>query len=345
MDANLNDPAQLDNGSPARPVSEKQAHAARMELERALSFHLRGERAHALKSLRKALELDSRLENERLTQNLARELSGLPAQEALKSLSNEQTGQEWIQAARRQQKASPPAIRLNFTTVALVIALIGLLGMSLWALRSGTFASSLMSFRRLQWETQKHSLGGRDYYAIVPPGPPPADGWPVVVALHGYGGQGSHMLPFAQTFLDEGVLFVAPSFGRYDPWPEGPIETMSRILAEIAKNHPLQARGAVLLGHSQGGTFAYRFSVSYPDQVAGVVTAGAPEFDPVNPARSNMPYVFTWGEYDGLQEFMLPPALALRNGGFNVRIYIVPGAEHEMTGFAVDKALSLLVGK
>jgi pimeloyl-ACP methyl ester carboxylesterase len=101
----------------------------------------------------------------------------------------------------------------------------------------------------------------------------------------------------------------------------------------------------VLLGHSQGGAFAYRFSVHYPDQVAGVVTAGAPEFDAVNPARRTMPYVFTWGERDWLQEYLLPTAFALRNSGFNVRIYIVPKAEHEMTQFAVEKALALLVGE
>lgn len=346
MDSKSNDPLQLDGATPARPVPARQAEAARLALEQALSFHFRGERASAIKSIRKALELDPGLADERLTGNLAHELTDLPVQEALRSLTGEGTGRELIQTARRERKSSPPSFRQRFATISLVVALMVLVGMYFWAVQTGVIGSYLTSLRMLRWETQKQHLGGYDYYALVPAGSPPPGGWPVVVALHGMGGQGSQMLPMAQTFIDEGILFVAPSFGGYDPNPgKGPIEGMSRILNEVAKNHPLQARGAVLLGHSQGGSFAYRFSVYYPEQVAGVVTAGAPEFDAINPARYDMPYVFTWGEKDWLQEFMLPTAFALRNSGFNVRIYIVPKAEHEMTQFAIEKALALLLGQ
>ena len=345
MDSKSNDPLHRDGATPVRSVPARQAKAARMELEQALSFHFRGERASALKSIRKALALDPGLANERLTGNLAHELTDLPVQEALRSLTGEGTDRELIQTARRERKISPPSFRESFVTVSFLVALMVLVGMYFWAAQTGVIGAYLTSFRMLRRETQKQRLGGYDYYALVPAGLPPAGGWPVVVALHGMGGQGSHMLPMAQTFIDEGILFVAPTFGDYEPNPgKGPIEVMSRILNEVGENHPLQAHGAVLLGHSQGGTFAYRFSVYYPEQVAGVVTAGAPEFDPINPARYDMPYVFTWGEKDWLQEFMLPPAFALRNSGFNVRIYIVPAAEHEMTRFAIEKALALLVG-
>jgi predicted esterase len=316
-----------------------------MELEQALSLHFRGERASALKSIRKALELDPGLANERLTGNLAHELTGLPVQEALHSLAGEGTGRELIQAARRGHRSAPPSFRQRFVTISFVISLLVLVGMYIWAAQTGVIGSYLTSLRMLRWESQKQHLGGYDYYALVPAGSPPPGGWPVVVALHGNGGEGSHMLPFAQAFLDKGVLFVAPSFGEYQPPLRGPLEVMSRILNEIGKNYPVQARGAVLLGHSQGGAFAYRFSVYYPKQVAGVVTAGAPEYDAVTPARIDMPYVFTWGENDWLQELLLPTAFALRNSGFNVRIYSVPGAGHEMTWFAVEKTLGLLVGR
>lgn len=343
MNSQSNDPLHLDSTATARPVPARRANAARLELEQALSFHLRGERASALKSIRKALELDPGLATDRLTGNLAHELTDLPVGEALKSLIGASTGRELIQAAQRERKSSPPSFRQLFMTVSLVVALMALVGMYYFAAQSGVIGSYLTALRMARWETQKQRLGGYEYYALLPPGSPPAGGWPVVVALHGMGGQGSHMLPFAQTFLDEGVLFIAPSFGTYEPPLRGPLEVMSRILDEVGKNHPLQARGAVLLGHSQGGAFAYRFSVHYPEQVAGVVTAGAPEFDAVNPARRTMPYVLTWGERDWLQEYLLPTAFALRNKGFNVRIYIVPDAEHEMTRFAVEKALALLI--
>lgn len=334
------------DGTPhVEPVTERQAQTARMELDRALSFQMRGDKAYAIMSFRKALKLDPALKNEQLARNLAHELTDLPVQEALESLTGAHTGEELVQSARREQKKPRVSFRQRFMAVALVIALLALVGISIRALQVRSLDSYLMSIRAIGWETQKHTLGGYEYYALVPRGTPPPDGWPVVVALHGMKGQGNHMLPFAQSFLDEGVLFIAPSFGGYDPRHKGPLEALSRILKEVGKDHPLQARGAVLLGHSQGGTFAYRFSVYYPDQVAGVVTAGAPEFDAVYPARARMPYVLTWGEHDFLQELLLPTAFALRNSGYNVSIYVVPDAEHEMTQFAVDKALALLLGK
>ena len=343
MDAHSNESIHNNGENTTPPVPERRTKAARMELDRALSFHLRGEKASALKSFRKALNLDPGLAIERLTRNIAQELTGLPAQEALKNLIGEHTGKELIQTAKREQKKPPTSFRQRLMVIAFIIALVALVGIIYKALQVRTLDSYLTTIRMMVWQTQKHTLGGYEYYALVPRGSPPPEGWPVVVAFHGMDGQASHMLPFAQTFLEEGVLFIAPSFGGYAPWPKGPIEVMSRILKEVGENHPLDTHGAILLGHSQGGTFAYRFSVYYPDQVAGVVTAGAPEFDAVNPARRNMPYVFTWGEYDWLQEFMLPPSFALRNNGFNVRIYIVPDAEHEMTQFAVEKALAMLV--
>lgn len=343
MNSQSNDPLHHAVPTSNQSVPSGRAKAARLELEQALSFHFRGERASALKAIRKALALDPGLASERLTGNLAHELTGLPVREALDSLVGERSGKELIQAAQRQQKDQVPSFRPRFTSVLLVLALVVLFGMYVWADRTGVIGSYVTSFRMLSWERQKHSLGGYEYYALVPAGSPPPGGWPVVVALHGNHGQGSHMLPFAQTFLDEGILFIAPSFDTYDPWPSGPLEVLSRIMNEVGKEHPLQARGAVLLGHSRGGTFAYRFSVYYPGQVAGVVTAGAPEFDAVAPARASMPYVFTWGERDFLLELASPAAFALRGSGYNVRIYSVPAAGHEMTQFAVEKALELLL--
>ena len=339
MDNSLDDK----NTTSLQPVSTRQAQAARSALEQALSFHFRGETLRALKSLRKALELNPGLVDEPLTGNLARELTNLPTQDALKSLVSEDLGKELIETAKRTQKRVPISFKPGLAGVLLVIALITLLGMSFWSMRTGLFDSYWKSFRMMRWETQKYRLGGYEYYAIVPGGSPPEGGWPVVVALHGMGGQGNHMLPLAETFVDEGVVFIAPTFDKYNPYPKGPIDTLSSILNEVDKKHPIQARGVVLLGHSQGGSFAYRFSVYYPEQVYGVVTAGAPEFDAIPPARYDMHYVFTWGEYDWLQEMMLPTAFALRNSGFNVSIHSVAGANDEMTQFAVEKALAMLV--
>lgn len=316
---------------------------ARAKLEQALSYYFRGEIPSALKSLRASLELDPNLTNEPVARNLAHELMNMPAQEAIQKLMIPEDGKEIIKSARREPIKKASSFRDRLVPILFILSVLILVGAIFWFVRMGSLGSYQTTFRRAQWERQKSSLSGYEYYAIVPEGSPPEEGWPVVVALHGMGGQGGQMLSIADTFLDAGILFVAPTFGGYEPNPgDGPIDVMNRILVEIGKTQPLQPRGAVLLGHSQGGSFAYRFSVRYPDKVAGVVTVGAPEFDAVNPVRT-IPYVFTWGENDDLQQFLLPTAFAMRNSGFNVSIYIVQGAGHEMTPFAIEKALAMLV--
>ena len=343
MESKLNDPIPDAEKSPGQTVSKQQAKTARAKLEQALSYYFRGEIPSALKSLRISLELDPNLANEPVARNLAHELMDLPAQEAIQKLMLPDEGREVIKSAKRKPVTTPSTFRERLTFVAFVTSVLLLLGAGFWFMRQGAFASYRTTFRRMQWERQKSTLGSYEYYALVPDGSPPVDGWPVVVVLHGMGGQGSQMLSMAEIFLDAGVLFVAPTFGGYEPNPgAGPIDVMKGILVEVGKQYPTQSRGAVLLGHSQGGSFAYRFSVRYPDKVSGVVTVGAPEFDAVTPVRA-IPYVFTWGENDELQEFLLPTAFAMRNSGFNVSIYIIPGAGHEMTSFAIEKTLAMLV--
>jgi Tfp pilus assembly protein PilF len=77
----------------------RQSEAARVEMERALSFHFQGDKADALKALRKALKLDPSLARETLPSNLAHELIGLPALDALASLMDGNSSQAIIDTA------------------------------------------------------------------------------------------------------------------------------------------------------------------------------------------------------------------------------------------------------
>lgn len=322
--------------------TSQRSKSARFELEKALSLHFRGEKARALQTLRRALELDPALAKEKVAANLAKELTGLPVEEAVKNLADNETGRILMDRAQRTQTLGPRAQSQGYQLPAFLILMAAFIGLSGWAVASGLFDPLWDAWQFAQLQSRKFTLNGYEYYVSVPGGDAPADGYPLVVAFHGYGGNGGQMLGLAQTFNEAGAIFVAPSLGEYQPNPgRGPLEPLSLILKEVGEQYPLQARGAILLGHSQGGTFAYRFSVYYPDQSAGVVTAGAPELDPILPTR-NIPYVFTWGEYDDLQEFVLPMARPIQNRGYNVRIMIVKGAGHELTQYAVDQALGLL---
>ncbi len=154
------------------------------------------------------------------------------------------------------------------------------------------------------------------------------------------------MLSFCSSsiFTREGIAYVAPTFGGYEPYPGiGPIEPMRQILEDLSSQIPIDLSRVVLLGFSQGGTFAYRFSVYHPEWVSGVVTAGAPDLDAGKPTRGDIPYVFTWGELDGLQNMVLPSSVyPLINQGYNVRYQIISGAGHEVTPYAIDMALALV---
>ncbi len=143
------------------------------------------------------------------------------------------------------------------------------------------------------------------------------------------------MMWMAENFTNAGAILIAPTLGEYMPNPgDGPIGPVSQILAEIKVKYPVQPRGAVLLGFSQGGAFAFRFSLRHPEQVYGVVTAGAPEYDQVFPAKNSMPYVFSWGTQDGLQNFVIPQHVQpLQAAGYNIKTVIIPGYGHEITPF------------
>lgn len=324
------------------PIHPRVAQASAKALDLALSLHLRRDRAGALQALRRALQLNPALAGNTLAMNLASELTGLPAEEAVDRLLEEQTARALVERAHVERERSPISSRLIFTSVLLVLGLVLLAAASVWFVRAGFADSYAQAFERARLRGAQQTYRGYDYYLIIPSGSPPPGGWPVLVALHGNGGEAGHMLPAAGPVTDAGAIFVAPTFGTYDPQPEGPLGVLDGILAEVAERYPLDNRGAVLLGLSQGGAFAYRFSVRYPARVAGVVTAGAPRLDPIAPASVNIPYLFTWGENDWLIEYILPTVQNLAGRGYNVRYAIVPGAGHELTPYAIEQAIRML---
>ena len=316
-----------------------QAKAARVEVERALSFHFQGNKAESLKALGKALKLDPSLAKEDLLSNLAHELTGLPVPNALESLLDGNSSKSMIDTAQRERQRTPLMRRQRALFAVLVFLAVVFLGMLVWSIRDGTLQRAIQS---PPVPPQKYSLDGYEYYVSVPRGTAPENGWPIVVAFHGYDGEAAELLPLSTIFNEAGAILVAPTFGTYEPNPgKGPIDTASRILNEVGSRYPLESRGAILFGFSQGATFAYRFSVYYSSQVAGVVAAGAPELDPILPSR-NIPYVFTWGEQDELQNYVLPFVYWIQNNRFNASITIVPGIGHQISQYAIDQALILV---
>jgi hypothetical protein len=330
------------NLPPERKLTE-QEKSARVQMNSALSQYMQGNKSGALKAFRQALALDPTLAREKMVINLAQELTGLPAQEAFKSLMDADASKDMIQSARKQDQKSAPAKPPSAAAFALIALALVMLGMVVWGIATSRFDNALARLNLVQLETGKRSAGGYDYYVAVPDGEPPEYDWTVVVGIHGMNGNGSSMMNFAENFTNEGAIFIAPTFGGFEPFPgDGPIDALSQILYDVASAYPVQPR-AVLLGMSQGGEFAFRFSVYHPEQVYGVVTAGAPAFDQNVPPPVGIPYVFTWGELDGLQDYVIPGhVVPLQGMGYNIVTYIVPGYGHEVTPLSIEQALMMM---
>lgn len=311
-------------------------------VQRAFSLYTAGQTDQALKVLGRALEDEPDLENDPFTRNLAAEITGKPAEEALRSLLDRNRRRELLEATKGQAKKSSPAVR-PLSLILLVLALLALAGVSYRFVRTGTLDRYRALLARQMGGFNQRRAGGKSYYLLKPLGSPPEAGWPVVVGLHGYGGRGADMLPIADQFTSAGAAYIAPTFGEYQPNPGiGPVDPMRLILEDVSSRIPVDRNRVVLLGFSQGGTFAYRFSVFHPEWVSGVVTAGAPDLGAGSPTQADLPYIFTWGSEDGLQDLVLPTHVyPLMDQGYNIRYQIIPGAGHQITPYALNQALIL----
>lgn len=334
------------SGNDERKFTEKEK-AARFSLKQAVSLHLQGNKAGALKAFRQALAADPSIAQETLAVNLARELTGKSIQEAMTLFTNEEASRSLIKSAVRQERQTPRSTSAGFSMIALIVLTVAMLGMITYGLVFRKFDNAIARVHLIQQQAQvtesKRTSGGYEYYLFVPNGSAPNGGWPVVMAIHGMGGQGSDMIWMAETFTDAGAIFISPTFSGFEPYPgNGPIEPMSRILADVGTQYSVQPRAA-LLGLSQGGTFAFRFSIYHPEQVAGVVTAGAPEYDQGLPPPPNMLYFFSWGANDGLQDYVVPGhVVPLQQDGYNIVTAIIPGYGHEITPYSIEQTLKLV---
>jgi predicted esterase len=324
-------------------VSPAEIKKAEEKVQRAFSLHISGQRQKALRLFSQALEINPLLEYDKYAGNVASEITGLKTDQAFKTFKDQDGTKDLLETIEGEPQKKSRKIRpLSIVLLIFSLAILGFV--STRFISSGTLDRYRVLIARQLGGLNEHQAGGKSYHLIKPSGNPPTEGWPVVVAFHGYGGQGVDMLSIASLFTREGIAYLAPSFGGYEPYPGiGPIEPMVQILEHASNQIPIDQERVILLGFSQGGTFAYRFSVYHPEWVSGVVTAGAPDYDGIYPASKTLPYIFTWGALDGLQELVIPAAVnPLISQGYNVRYEVIPEAGHEVTPYAIDAAIGLV---
>jgi predicted esterase len=107
------------------------------------------------------------------------------------------------------------------------------------------------------------------YLLHLPPGQPPATGWPVVVAVHGTGGD-ERM--FFGGYGAGSIRALADSAGVAVVTPAAPLSTdaMLGLLDAIGPTHKLDVRRVALVGHSMGAGIVARAAAERPSRVAAV---------------------------------------------------------------------------
>ena len=326
------------DAEPVLKPLDNQSEKARIYLNRALAALVKEDGIGAKKALIQAITLNPFLQDDQIAVNLASEITGLAPSEAMEAIRQKQFPfpKQQVEVVKPPEPAQPrPQNGLM-----LLIAGIGIIAVVIIIfLISGT----LKSLGVFGYQQQKHTINGYTYYLIPPETEAPETGWPVVVALHEEGGKAGDVLPLARQFTNQGILFVAPSLADYQPYPgNGPISPMEAILNQVDQEYPIRNQGMVLLGFSQGGSFAWRYSILKPERIGGVVSAGVSELDALVPNNQALPYIFTWGAQETFQDSLVPDLLApLVSQGYNVKVQIIPNTGHVLTSEAVSLAIQM----
>ena len=241
-----------DEDSPGQPaVPRRERDTAERKVQRALSLQMQGKNPQALRELSKALTLNPALKEDQLPRNLAAELTGFPPQDALRQLLEPGRNQELVERLQGKKDQQRKTRGRPVSVLLLIFSVLVLAGASFYFIRSGSLDHWQAWLTRTLAGRHRHSAGGTVYYLLTPRGEAPEDGWPVVVGLHGYGGDGRDMLAVAGEFTSSGMVYAAPSFGKYSPNPgPGPIGAMREILTDVSTRAPINDRGVVLLGFS-----------------------------------------------------------------------------------------------
>lgn len=146
--------------------------------------------------------------------------------------------------------------------------------------------------------TLAHAGAERHYELRVPPGRPPATGWPLVLVLHGGGGHAGNaeaMTGFSTLAAREGFMVAYPEGSgrlgqRLLTWNAvhccgyamtqrvDDVGFLDTLVARLLADHPVDARRVYLTGLSNGGMMAHRAALALPHRFAAVAPVIATVF-------------------------------------------------------------------
>ena len=196
---------------------------------------------------------------------------------------------------------------------------------------------------------------------FIPPGAPPAGGWPLVVALHGMGMSGRMLALLLNDLLDPRAAWLFPDgvypyeirkldririgyawylYDGHDALFRSTLEHteahLLRLLDGVAARAPIDPTRAFLLGYSQGAYTGYFVGLRNPGRFAGLVAIAGrmkEEFvaEHLPDAARQLPVLMLHGEDDPAVLFARARATheTLLRHGFDVELRSFPKG-HEL---------------
>ncbi len=197
----------------------------------------------------------------------------------------------------------------------------------------------------------EHLLGlraERDALLYVPPGPPSVPA-PLLVSLHGAGGDAAAGLALLRSWADErGLVILAPA-SRGSTWDAvrggygDDAELIDRALADVFSTVAVDAERVAVAGFSDGASYALGLGLANGDLFRRIL-AFSPGFIPAGP-RAGSPAVFvSHGEADGvlpIERTSRRIVPALEGDGYDVTYREFPGG-HAVPPEIVRAALDWL---
>lgn len=174
------------------------------------------------------------------------------------------------------------------------------------------------------------------YRLLVPEGYDPAKGAPLVVALHGMGGNENDMIQgYSSVFVQEaqkrGFLMATPKGRGPASMYRGEAEQdVMDVLADVKKHYKVDEKRIYLTGHSMGGFGTWSIAMKYPE----VWTALAPIAGGGNPQQvdtiAKIPQYVVHGDADGTVPVRSSRMMvdALKRVNAPVKYIEVPGGDH-----------------
>jgi len=170
-------------------------------------------------------------------------------------------------------------------------------------------------------------------YSIARPARAPADGYRLLVFLHGQGGRARQAVDFwGEDGPTNGYIVVGPeSAGQ--TWASGgkDPELVYGLIEQVQAKYDIPPARTLVVGYSAGGSAAYFFFLKRPELVGAfcVVNGYVPQAVlPLLVSEKKVPILTLTGEFDGNLASVNAGTAALRRAGYTVHAGTVARAHH-----------------